>query len=117
MAGRTVVVAEAPDPVQAGIWVDALRQAGVAAATFERGAGAALGGAATPGFAAYPIIVSTTDLGAARSVIAELAGAAVLAPYRDGRETRGAQRLALLAVGAVIIAGLLMAVAARLAGY
>ena len=106
-AGYTVVVAEAPDAVQAAIWVDALRNAGIVARTFERGVGAALGGASHLG-AVYPVVVANDEVGAARTVIADLSGAGALAPYRDRRDARSGQRRALALVG-VIMAGVLVA--------
>jgi len=108
-----VVVAEAPDAVRAAIWVDALRSAGIAARTFERGVGAALGGALSFG-AVYPVVVSNDDVGAARTVIADLAGASALARYRDRRDARSSQRRVLILL-AIIMGGVLGAgVIARL---
>jgi hypothetical protein len=108
-----VTVAEAEGPVQAAIWVDALRQAGIAANTYERGVGAALGGAVAPGWAVYPIVVSSEDLGPARNVIAEIAGAGALAPYRDRADARAGQRRVLLTVGVILAGGVALALAAR----
>ncbi|MBI2766891.1 MAG: hypothetical protein HYX53_13400 [Chloroflexi bacterium] len=105
------VVAEAGDPIQAAIWVDALRDAGIEAHTFERGVGAALGGAAT-GWSNYPVIVPARSLGQARSVLSDLSGASVLAPYRDPAEARARQsqalRIAALVVAGLVAAGVLM---------
>jgi hypothetical protein len=109
-----VVVAEAEDAVEAAIWVDALRQAGIEATAFERGVGAALGGASPPGWVAYPVVVSSDRIGPARDVIAELAGGSVLAPFRDRRDLRRGQRHAITLVLAVTGGGLLAAMAARL---
>ena len=102
MAG-TVVVAEAPDPIQADIWLDALRHAGIECATFERGVGAALGGAVTSGSAVYPVVVAEKDLGAARNIIANMSGASAIAPVRDSAHLRASQRRAFIAVGAVVV--------------
>lgn len=114
----TIVVAEAPDELQAAIWVDALRDAGVQAAMFERGVGAALGGSVTS-WSRYPVIVSEEHLLAARNIIAELGGASSLAPYRDpaalrARQTRQSRLLAagLLGIAAVVAIG----VVARIVG-
>jgi hypothetical protein len=108
--GGTALVAEAGDAVEAAIWVDALHDAGIEAHSFERGVGAALGGATT-NWARYPVLVPREALGHARSVIAELAGAAVLAPYRDPDDIRDGQSRALRT--AALIAGIvLLAIAA-----
>jgi len=111
----TTVVAEASDPVQAGIWLDALNRAGIQAGTFERGVGAALGGAVTSGLAVYPIIVPDDEVGRARSVIASISGGAVIAPIRDSATVRASQRRALLTVGGVVAGIIVLALAARLA--
>ncbi|GAB4329156.1 MAG: hypothetical protein Kow0010_13320 [Dehalococcoidia bacterium] len=106
----TVAVAETSDPVQAGLWVDALRQAGIRAAVFERGMGGALGGADTYGFSVHRVIVGYHDLARARSIIAELGGAAALMPYRTpGEEGARAMRMLGIIAGsmAVVIAAAL----------
>ena len=113
MARPTMVVAEAPDPIQADIWISALRDAGIQAAAFERGVGSALGGAVTAGIARYPIIVAETDLGAARNVIAELGGASAISPFRDRKDLHESQRRALLTVGAIVVGILVLGVLAR----
>lgn len=107
------LVAEAPDELSARIWVDALRDAGIAATTFERGTGAALGGAASFG-ARWPIVVDPSQVAAARSVIAEIAGAAPLAPLRDGAAAHLARQRALLVVLGIVGAGVAAALLARL---
>jgi hypothetical protein len=107
-----VVVAEASDPVTAAIWVDALRDAGIAAHSFEQGVGAALGGAATYG-ARFPVIVRRQDIAQARNVIADLDGARALAPYRDESDIRAGQSRALLAAAAIAGAVVLAALASR----
>jgi hypothetical protein len=109
----TVVVAEARDAIEASIWVDALREAGVSASVYERGVGAALGGAATPGFSAYPVIVGRGELGRARSVIAEMAGAAVLSTFRDAESARAGQRRALITAAVVVVSVLVLGTLAR----
>jgi len=102
-AVNTTVVAEARDPVQAEIWLDALHAAGIEANAFERGVGAALGGA-TGVFAIYPVVVGESDLVRARNVIAELGDAGRIAPVRDRNATRAAQRRGLtLAISIVIL--------------
>ena len=110
-----IVVAEAPDPAQARIWVDALADAGIRAATFERGSSAALGGSPLAG-SAYPVLVASEDFSAARSIIAELGGAAALSPYRDAAETRARGERALVAVVTAIAAVVVAAIALRLFG-
>jgi hypothetical protein len=108
---RVVTVAEASDPVEAAIWVDALRDAGIEAQSYERGVGAALGGAMTIGASVYPIVVAAEQLGAARNVVAELGGAGALSPYRDPAEAASRSRsvlfIASAVVAAIVLAGLL----------
>ena len=113
MSSRAVVVAEADDPVQAHLWVDALRQAGIEAATFEKSAGAAFGGAALHYLAVYPVVVRSGSLAAARSVIAEISGAGVLSPYRAPAERRTLGRLAIAALLLLGLLGLVVLVATR----
>jgi hypothetical protein len=112
--GGTVVVAEAPDAVSASIWLDALRDAGIEAGMFERGVGAALGGAATPGLSRFAIVVRKEAMLEARNVIAEVGGASRLAPYRDGSEAPGAQRRAIFFVVVLIAAGIAGVIVGRL---
>jgi hypothetical protein len=111
-----VVVAQATDPLQADIWIDALRQAGIAATTFERGVGAALGGASAPGWSVYPVFVSRDDLGAARSVIADIDGAAVLAPVPGASGEQAGPRRALMAVASVVAVITVLALVIALLG-
>lgn len=103
----TIVVAQASDEIEAAIWVDALRDAGVKAATFERGVGAALGGTTTP-WSSYPVVVAEEDLLTARNVIAELGGAGSLAPYHDPAAVRERQSRVLV-VGVVTIVAVVAA--------
>jgi hypothetical protein len=114
MARPTLVVAEALDPLQADIWLRALREAGIEAASFERGVGAALGGAVTAGSARYPIVVAEADIGAARSVIADLSGASAIAPVRARADVRASQRRALLTVAAVVVGIVILGVLSRI---
>ena len=109
----TVVVAEARDAVEASIWVDALREAGIAAGVYEQGVGAALGGAMTTGFSVYRVVVGRGELGLARSVIAEMAGAAVLSTFRDAETARVGQRRALITAAVVVVTVLVLGVLAR----
>ncbi len=113
-AGRPVVVAEARDVVEAQIWIDALRDAGIPATTFERGVGAALGGAMTAGWARYPVLVPQGEMAAARNVVAELGGAAFLAPVADLAAARRKQSRALLTVGWIVAVIVVLAVVSRL---
>lgn len=77
------LVAVGRNAIEASIWVDALRAAGIDARSFEQSAGAALGAADV--FAArFPVFVPAEEIGRARSVIAELAGGSVLAPVNGG---------------------------------
>lgn len=96
-ADATVAVAETRDPVEAGLWVDALRRSGIRAAVFERGMGGALGGADTYGFSVHRVIVGYHDLARARSIIAELGGASALMPYRTPDE-EGARAMRVLGI-------------------
>jgi hypothetical protein len=107
-----IVVAEAPDAVTAAIWVDALRDAGINAATFSRGHGAALGGAEA--FATHVVLVDSENFAAARTVIAELGGASKLAPIPDHKVEAQRQRGALIAVGSIVAVILAAAVLGRL---
>jgi hypothetical protein len=109
---RTVVVARAPDIVSAQIWVDALGDAGIQARLFERGPGAALGGAITSGITRYPVIVAEDDFAVARTVIGRLAGMDVLQPLPDTDAEDARRRWALitvvgLVVGIVVVAFIL----------
>lgn len=116
MAEETVVVAESSDRIEAEIWLDALRAQGIPAAIFERGPGAAMGGATASAFARYPVLVSRSNFGAARNVIADLAGGSALAPVRDAGAVNRASRNAVLVITivavAIIVAGVLFRVAA-----
>lgn len=73
------LVAVGRNAIEASIWVDALRSAGIDARSFEQSTGAALG-AADVLAARFPIFVPAGEIGRARSVIADLAGGSVLAP-------------------------------------
>lgn len=106
------VVAQTSDRIEAEIWVDALGDAGIKAMLFERGPGAALGGAATT-LAVYPVLVAQGDIGRARSVIAELSGGAQLAPLRDSEESRRVQRNALLTVLVIALSVAIAGLAGR----
>lgn len=97
-----VIVAETMDPVEAGMWVNALGEGGIEARSFERGEGAALGGAVTAAFARYPVVVRRDDLARARSIIADHDGAASLVPVRQKADERAAQNQALITVGLIV---------------
>lgn len=105
-----VPVARTADPVSSAIWVDALRQEGIKAASVERGVGAALGGMS--GVGQFVIIVRQSQVGAARSIIAELDGARALVPITTPGERDGAANRALLfaagGIGTAIVAGLIV---------
>ncbi len=107
----TVPIADAPDPVTAEIWLAELRASGIRAGSFEQGAGAALGGASTPGLASYPVIVAQGDALRARDIIAGLGGGEFLRPVAGDGGTQGARQLVTLALGAAVAAGLLVAAA------
>jgi len=105
------LVAVGRNAVEATIWVDALRAAGIDARSFEQSTGAALGAADV--FAArYPIFVPAGELGAARSVIAELAGGSVLAPVTDA--VSAVPWRAIVLFGYVLAAIVLVVAVARL---
>lgn len=72
-----VMVAVAQNPAEAQIWVDALRDAGIEAGTYQRGPAAAFGGGRLV-FSDYPVLVAHENIGDARNVIAELGGAGAL---------------------------------------
>lgn len=73
----TVIVAVAQNPAEAQIWVDALRDEGIEAGTYQRGPAAAFGGGRLV-FSDYPVLVAADNIGSARNVIAELGGASML---------------------------------------
>ncbi len=102
MSTEAAIVARANDPLEAQIWVDALRDAGLEAGMIERGPGAALGGAFL-GVASYPILVRHDQLEPARNIIAELGGAESLAPYSDPAEASERRRAALMTVVGVMV--------------
>ncbi|MCK9519210.1 MAG: DUF2007 domain-containing protein [Dehalococcoidia bacterium] len=108
-----VVVAVAGDAIQAAIWHDALEDAGIEAAVYERGVGAALGGASAFG-ASYPLLVDRGDVAAARNIIADLGGAVALAPVHDDRAARERRQRALLVAGAIVAVILALGVLSRL---
>ncbi len=88
-----VVVAEAAEPIERGIWLDALEQAGIEATTFERGVGAGIGGAQPILPTSYPILVPSAPIVHARNVIVSLAGAQRLVPIsRSAGQVTKAQR-------------------------
>lgn len=108
-----VMVAEAEEPIERGIWLDALEQAGIEATTFERGSGAALGGTQPMFPSSHPILVPSEHLVLARNIIAGIAGADRLLPVRTSEEQISkAQRWIVIVVGAGL-AGLVVAVAVR----
>ena len=110
------VVAEAGDLVEATIWVDALQAAGISAKSYERGEGAALGGAVTFGLARFPVVVSREDLSQARSVIADMGGGASLLPIEEPSERGQAQQRGLALVALVIGGVLVIALVGKLLG-
>ncbi|MEP7215736.1 MAG: hypothetical protein ABI782_05735 [Anaerolineaceae bacterium] len=112
--GAVAVVAEAGDLLEATIWVDALHAAGINARSYERGVGAALGGAVTTGVAGFPVVVSREDLGQARSVIADMGGTASFAPIEAPGERGRAQQRGLTLVGLIVGGALLIALVAKL---
>ena len=112
----TIPVAETSDVVAAAIWSDALREAGIRVGSFERGHGAALGGAVTAGSAMHVLIVGSADIGAARSVIADLGGTEALLPVRDAATQRASQMRALLAVLIVVVGAAALALSFALGG-
>ena len=106
---QPVVVARTTDTVASAIWVDALRQEGIAARSVERGVGPALGG--LQGIGQIVILVRQSEIADARSIIADLDGASALAPVQLPGEQRAAASRALAVVGW----GMAMAVALGLA--
>ena len=110
----TAVVAESQDVLDAVLWVEALEQAGIRAKHFEQGLGGAYGGAWAGPLTRHCVVVSRDDLGRARSVIAEIAGATRLSPYDDPEEQRERARFAAVMVGAAVLLVVAAALAARL---
>ena len=109
-----VIVAKADSPVQAELWLAALRDAGIQGATYERGVGGAFGGAVGGPWSSYPVLVAREAVGQARSVIAEMDGASVLQPLSDPSAVRAQQTRILLTAGAIVGGGLLLAAVVRL---
>lgn len=113
----TIEVAETADGVDAAIWAGALRDAGIKVGVYERGHGAALGGAMTMGLARHVLVVPGEQAGAARSVIAEFGGTGALLPIRDAASQRAGQahalRTVLLIVGVIVLLGLAFALVGR----
>ena len=105
-----IMVAEASEPIERGIWLDALRQAGIEATTFERGVGAAIGGAQSIAPTSYPILVPSARIADARNIIAELAGAERLVPAASAAEQVSRVQRWTIAGIAGVLAFLLMAV-------
>jgi hypothetical protein len=105
---KTATVAVARDSFEAELWTDALRAAGIPAASYERGAGAALGGAVM--MAGHVVVAPAERLGEARSIIAELADASVLAPLDDTARADRRRRAALWTVALVTVGILALAV-------
>lgn len=114
MASRSMVmVAEAKEPIERGIWLDALEQAGIEATTFERGSGAALGGVQSVFPSSHPVLVPSEHFVTARNIISDIAGADRLLPVRTSEEQISrAQRWIVIIVGAGL-AGLVVAVSVR----
>ena len=110
MAG--VVVAEARNSLEAVLWVDALKAEGIPATSFERSVAPAMGG--VDAFARFPVMVPAEKLGAARSVIADLAGATRLSIYRDPADVRARQTGAFWLVGAIVVVVLVISVVAAI---
>ncbi len=109
-ADAAVVVAETSDPVAANLWVNELRAAGVEAAVMERGHGAAFGARGLPLLTSYAVVVPRRELARARSLIADLGGAAFLSPVPgDEGAFRRRALLLLAAAGAALLAGAIFA--------
>lgn len=105
-----VVVAATSDPVAANLWLNELRAAGVEAAVMEQGHGAALGARGLPLLTSYAVLVPRRELARARSLIAELGGAAFLAPVpADDGAFRRRALLFLGAAGLALFAGAVLA--------
>lgn len=115
-SARPVVVAVAGDAIAAAIWVDALRAAGIEAVSFERGVGAAFGGAESVA-STHPVLVPASSLVPARNVIAELAGGGALAPVRDDTNEPPRRQEALTAAVLAAFAMALVVLALRAVGF
>lgn len=111
MKAGAVAVAETTDEVEANIFADALRDAGMRAEVIRRGVGAALGGAVAFPATAYHVVVEPGSLEAARNVIADLGGSRRLLPVPG--ESGDPMRIVWL-LGAVIVAFLGLGLLVRL---
>jgi hypothetical protein len=98
------MVAVAGDPAVAAIWVDALRQDGIDAATFQRGPSAALGGLFGGALIDYPVLVDPSRIADARNVVAELGGAGQLSPIPTDGGGLGGPRVFLLPLLVLVFA-------------
>ncbi|GBD24488.1 hypothetical protein HRbin29_02166 [bacterium HR29] len=112
-AGGSVVVARTSDPAALAFWLTALEEAGIPAASYEEGIGAAVGGGSLPAFSAFAVVVPRSMLAEARTVIAECGGAGALAAV-PGTGLSPLVRWATLVVLGSVAAAVGAAVAVRL---
>lgn len=112
-----VLVAPAPNPAAAQLWVDMLRDQGIVAIMVETGIHAAFGSANLPA-TGYRVLVRPDDLLAARGVIAEAGGSGALAPMAtasDGHVDQMIRRIGLalgIALAFLLVAAVVQAFAA-----
>lgn len=115
MSGQeTVVVARTSDLAALAYWLTALVEAGIPAASYEEGIGAAVGSGLLPGHTGFAVVVPRVRLADARTVIAECGGASALAPV-PATGASGLQRWATIAVATGVAALVLVAASLALA--
>lgn len=98
-----VEVAEARSELEATLWVDALRAAGIQARSFPRGVQGAFGGSASL-TSSHVVVVPASRLEEAEAVIAGLAGEEALSA--TGGAGRFIDRPFLIVVLVLVLAGL-----------
>ncbi len=86
-----VVIALAQSELEATLWADALRDAGIKAGLFERGVGAALGGGAHS-LSTFAIVVGREREQDARAVLLELGAGEQLLPETPTKAQGGSGR-------------------------
>ena len=110
-SNATVVVAEAAEPIELGIWMNALKSAGIDARTYERSASAAFGGVQGQLLSSHPVVVPFGQLADAQDIIAGLAGEERLVSMVELQaQTTRAQRMTIGVAGLVLAAFLLAAI-------
>ncbi|MCA9824006.1 MAG: DUF2007 domain-containing protein [Dehalococcoidia bacterium] len=109
-----LTIAETGDELEANLWADALRDAGVRTEIVTRGTRGALGGGVLFPGAFFQLLVNGDDLDVAREVLGELGGAERIASG-TGRDDADPMKLVWVMaaiIGAFFAAGLLLNVLA-----